>query len=894
MSKTNTASGGTGSTKLIQKLCYHLSGKRRDDAARLFKFTIQRLYETPHGDRELQDEYSITDIIKKRLAETRTEKEVCIFNELHRKLQTDHSIKNHQSILLFLMHVSDIRQVNYDGSSSPLFKGLIASESAEPIHPSSFGLPRLSSSSIPSTQAAPGIPSDVITVRHTDQNWRQDNRRMENVSQSSQSSLRQSSESHVPSVANLNKPVFLEVPESQLLQDLIYSFQGIDGKVLKLSPVGQGYKLDPKVRVKRSVRRYVLRLAELGWLHNQVRQHCENAACSKTQGLIGQSLSAAFREELTEYYRFVAILQSQIKLQMDTSVDSPLSEEQPLYHRESLTLFRLTVWAFEPQRRMKCLVAVADACKDKKGGEMASCVHGFLQHGDPVIRETAKNLLGAVCKPLYVMLSRWILDGELEDPYSEFFIAADLEVKGDLLWHEKYRVLESMVPSFIPLAQAKKILATGKSINFLREICQDHTPVKGREELKHALACANVESLFMADRDSDLQSMIDTAYLETSRRVLDVLIGQYKFLDHLQALRRYLLLGQGDFIRHLMELLEPELIKPAIQLYPHNLSGILESAIRATNAQFEDADILNRLDVRFLEQSPGDTGWDVFSLDYHVDGPIGTIFTQNSTAYLMLFSALWRAKRMEWILSGMWKRQITSAKLLRKLPELGPILQRAHLLTSEMVHFIHQMQYYILFEVLECSWDVLIKQVHRAESLDDIISAHEYFLITVKAGALLDDNSQKLSTQLRTVYELILQLQSLEEELHARSLSELQALAKHEELVEERGKLGQFGTSTHEEELYHKQSQDFKQRYITSVQTQLRILSKSYQDVVKKFLLMLASQSDVSLQLLSFRLDFNEHYKRLDSRLRAPLTYQHRRLSEMGSGKNIPGASQQK
>jgi gamma-tubulin complex component 3 len=69
----------------------------------------------------------------------------------------------------------------------------------------------------------------------------------------------------------------------------------------------------------------------------------------------------------------------------------------------------------------------------------------------------------------------------------------------------------------------------------------------------------------------------------------------------------------------------PELIKPATLLYPHNLSSILESAIRVTNAQFEDADILNRLDVRLLEQSPGDTGWDVFSLDYHVDGPIGTV-----------------------------------------------------------------------------------------------------------------------------------------------------------------------------------------------------------------------------------------------------------------------------
>lgn len=60
-------------------------------------------------------------------------------------------------------------------------------------------------------------------------------------------------------------------------------------------------------------------------------------------------------------------------------------------------------------------------------------------------------------------------------------------------------------------------------------------------------------------------------------------------------------------------------------IYLHNLSGVLETAIRATNAQFEEPDILKRLDVRLLEVSPGDSGWDVFSLDYHVDGPIGTV-----------------------------------------------------------------------------------------------------------------------------------------------------------------------------------------------------------------------------------------------------------------------------
>lgn len=78
------------------------------------------------------------------------------------------------------------------------------------------------------------------------------------------------------------------------------------------------------------------------------------------------------------------------------SMDSPMSEERPLCHTDGLTLCRLSVWTFEPQRRMKCLAAMVEACKDKRGGALASCVHGFLQHGDPVIRETAKSLLGKV------------------------------------------------------------------------------------------------------------------------------------------------------------------------------------------------------------------------------------------------------------------------------------------------------------------------------------------------------------------------------------------------------------------------------------------------------------------------------------------------------------------
>ena len=44
----------------------------------------------------------------------------------------------------------------------------------------------------------------------------------------------------------------------------------------------------------------------------------------------------------------------------------------------------------------------------------------------------------------------------------------------------------------------------------------------------------------------------------------------------------------------------------------------MEFLVRSTNSQYEQSDILERLDVRLLEIQAGDTGWDVFSLDYKV------------------------------------------------------------------------------------------------------------------------------------------------------------------------------------------------------------------------------------------------------------------------------------
>ena len=78
--------------------------------------------------------------------------------------------------------------------------------------------------------------------------------------------------------------------------------------------------------------------------------------------------------------------------------------------------------------RMKLLATIVKQCGRLRGGALISAVYGFLHHGDPGLSATVKALLTTVCKPMYNMILKWIFDGTLEDPFTEFFIAADVQV----------------------------------------------------------------------------------------------------------------------------------------------------------------------------------------------------------------------------------------------------------------------------------------------------------------------------------------------------------------------------------------------------------------------------------------------------------------------------------
>lgn len=199
---------------------------------------------------------------------------------------------------------------------------------------------------------------------------------------------------------------------------------------------------------------------------------------------------------------------------------------------------------------------------------MISLIHSFsLTHGDPYVGAFAERLLAHVTRPFYDMLRQWIYDGELADPYLEFFVSEQSEdeianTNGDgqkggatSVWEDKYKLDDRMIPTIITEEFANKVFLIGKSLNFIRYGCGDAAWVESySKEASKELRYGDT---------AGLEHSIGEAYKTTMARLISLMVDKFKLLEHLQALKQYILLGAGDFIAVLMESLSSNLDRPA-------------------------------------------------------------------------------------------------------------------------------------------------------------------------------------------------------------------------------------------------------------------------------------------------------------------------------------------
>ncbi|EDX01615.1 gamma-tubulin complex component 3 [Drosophila yakuba] len=685
------------------------------------------------------------------------------------------------------------------------------------------------------------------------------------------------------------------MPDSRqdIVTNAIYSFTGVQGKYLKKDVVTGRFKLDPQNMKLLTAGQagMLLRLSELGYYHDRVAKFADVSTGFNAMGCMGQALISKLKEELADFHGQVAMLHDELNRFRKAQMNRIPNKDGEPDAADELTLFKLLAWYIKPLHRMQWLTKIADACQMKKGGELASTVYDFLDNGHSMVNKLVEDVLTAICGPLVRMISKWILEGGINDLHSEFFVESLNDVGADRLWHDKFRLRLSMLPKFVPMEMANKILKTGKCINFLREICEMQGMMREREELMKVMD-TNVSQFFSYTPDTSWHAAVETCYQQTSKHVLDIMVGPHKLLDHLQGMRRYLLLGQGDFVSILIEHMKDELERPGVDIYSHDLSSMLDAALRCTNAQYDDPDILNHLDVMVQPPFFGDIGWDIISLQYIVQGPLATMLEPTMPTYKLLFKPLWRMKHMEFVLSmKIWKEQMGNAKTLRPInTEIGKASHRLNLFTSEIMHFIHQMQYYVLFEVIECNWVELQKKMQQATALDDILDAHEKFLQTIKVGCFVS-SKPNVEHSLEGVYDNIIELEKWQSGFYKDCFKELSARQDLAKIVEKSEKKGVYGL-TNELILQRDQEAKIFAEKVDIACRGLEVIASDYEKAVSSFLMALNSSHDPNLQLFGTRLDFNEYYKKRDTNLSKPLTFEHMRMSNVFTlnNKNYPNS----
>lgn len=262
------------------------------------------------------------------------------------------------------------------------------------------------------------------------------------------------------------------VPEYHLVREVLHNCQGIDGKYIWYQDDGPDGSLGhfacgPDADISFTQQQLISKITELGWLLRKVKELTVSREKSM-RSIVQEALIAAALKELNNYYRLIAILEAQAQKLATQDKSTQDGKGQ-------LSLRRLEVWLSEPLQRLRVLASCLEAAVPLRGGEAINALHSLSKHGDPLFRRVVAPLVDGACIPYFRYIVRWVLDGSLETGLDEFMIVAQ-QVGADTpsnFWNNRYVIKKSMQPRFISDELAARILTTGKTVAFLRDVCAD-------------------------------------------------------------------------------------------------------------------------------------------------------------------------------------------------------------------------------------------------------------------------------------------------------------------------------------------------------------------------------------------------------------------------------------
>jgi gamma-tubulin complex component 2 len=145
------------------------------------------------------------------------------------------------------------------------------------------------------------------------------------------------------------------------------------------------------------------------------------------------------------------------------------------------------------------------------------------------------------------------------------------------------------------------------------------------------------------------------------------------------------------------------------------------------------------------------TGSEAFTFDYNVEWPLSLVISRKSlTKYQLIFRHLFLCKHVERQLGAAWSYHQSTREL-----DLRRALASSYRVRQRMTHFLQNLEYYIMYEVLEPNWCTMEQNVRKASTIDEVLKYHSDFQDTCLTMMMLTDPNL-VKVMIFIIHQLIL------------------------------------------------------------------------------------------------------------------------------------------
>ncbi|XP_034100117.2 uncharacterized protein LOC117565216 [Drosophila albomicans] len=356
--------------------------------------------------------------------------------------------------------------------------------------------------------------------------------------------------------------------------------------------------------------------------------------------------------------------------------------------------------------------------------------------------------------PLLGRISKWLLNGELHQLY--FIVEHKEHADGPLYWHSYFELIDELLPPFLNRELAQLLLGVGRSHRYARRwLNVELTSSVYAEQLQQQLNEACRKCYEEKDEES-LKEIILDRQQETSKALLLQLGNLLPTpLEIFSKLHQYLLLSDVNFVRGLIELLEPALEQSVNCYNVQLLDNLMKQLLDKHNEQL----FVDKLEGE--ADGKGKQCWSSFLLRWRLPCHWTPLIGDRIEQYSSCFVSLWQLHHADYVLCERIRRQQVHFLERTGLDQSKDALQVAERFVGfidKLMGFMTTLRDYFLNDILGSALKSLYDACSITSSLDALLALHAEYLNYIECGLFQTKRGLKSHLRLAELYEIIFRL----------------------------------------------------------------------------------------------------------------------------------------